>query len=59
MESFLVDGSELPVLGVAILSVVINSQMASVELYVVQANILLIMGSDIMKYFSWAKLGVW
>ena len=56
MQPVLVDGSELPVLGVAILSVVINSQTVDVEFYIVRANISPILGSDIMKCFSWVKL---
>ena len=56
MQPVLVDGSELPVLGVATSSVVINGQSVGVEFYVVQANISPILGNDIMKQCSWVRL---
>ena len=56
MRPVLVDGSELPVLGVVESSVVINGQKVGVEFYVVKANISPILGSDVMKGFSWVRL---
>ena len=56
VQPVLVDGSELPVVGVASSSIVINGQEVSVRFYVVRANMSPILGSDIMKGFGWVRL---
>ena len=56
MRPVLVDGSELPVKGVSQASVIINGEPVLVNFYIVQANISPILGSDIMRGFSWVQL---
>ena len=56
VQPVLVDGSELPVLGVASSSIVINGEEVCVDFYVVKASMSPILGSDIMKGFSWVRL---
>ena len=56
LQPVLADGSKLDVMGVVTLEVYINGQLVTADFYVVKGHIAPILGSDIMRLFSFVKL---